>query len=147
MKFHSRHAPAALRLRLEDRANPNTVSQHRSQELILWTWRGEEGFTLSIPERYGLRFVGKILPEGTGTRVEGSFGPTPGGHALILAALILLWLIRFPALFGTFHFHWGGLLSLILWTTLGYLLLRFGPALYYGDSRRNMIRFMETLLA
>ncbi len=146
MEFHSRHAPAALRLRLEDRANPNTVSRHRSVELIHWTWRGENGFILSIPGRYGLHFVGNLLPEGSGTRVEGRFGPTPAGHALILGFLALLFLIRLPPLFGTFFFHWGGLLGLILWTALGYLLLRFGPALYFGDSRRNMIRFMETLL-
>ena len=146
MEFHSKQPPAVIRLRLADRANPNTVSQHRSQELIHWTWRGESGFCLSIPERIGLHFVGRIFPEGDGTRVEGGFGPTPIGHALILGAIALLWLVRIPTLFGTFSFHWGELLSLLLWTTLGYPLLRFGPALYYGDSRRNMIRFLETLL-
>ena len=147
MRYLSPLTPEEIRARLADRANPNTVSQHRSEELILWTWRGENGFCLSIPERFGLHFIGTILPEGDGTRVEGRFGPTPMGHALILGAIALLWLVRFPALFGTFSFHWGGLLSLVLWTLLGYPLLRFGPALYYGDSRRNMLRFIETLLA
>ena len=146
MEFHSRHSPAAIRLRLADRANPNTISRHRSEEMIHWTWRGEEGFYLSIPGRLGLHFVGRIVPEGSGSHIQGDFGPTPLGHGLLLGAFALLWLLRLPALFGTFSFHWGGLLSLVLGTALGYPLLYFGPALYYGDSRRNMIRFLETLL-
>lgn len=147
MEFHSQHSPAAIRTRLADRANPNTVSQNLSQELIHWTWRGQEGFYLSIPGRFGLHFVGKIVPEGTGSHIRGDFGPTPLEHGLILGAFALLWLLRFPTLFGAFSFHWSGLLHLVLGTALGYPILRFGPALYYGDSRRNMLHFLKTLLA
>lgn len=147
MEFHSRHSPAALRARLSDRANPNTVSQNLSRELIHWTWRGEGGFTLSIPGRFGLHFVGRIVPEGTGSLIRGAFGPTPLGQGLLLAAFALLWLLYAPTLSGAFSFRWGGLLRLLLGTGIGYPLLHFGPPLYYGESRRNMLSFLETLLA